>query len=368
MINFLNLKKINASYSKDFHEALDDVLDSGWFILGNQCKQFEKEFADYCGTKYAIGVANGLEALFLILKAWDIGEGDEVIVPSNTYIATWLAVTHLNAKPVPVEPIHGTYNIDPKKIVAAISPKTKAILPVHLYGQPAEMDEIIEIAKQHNLYVLEDASQAHGAIYKKRKVGSLGDAAAFSLYPGKNLGALGDAGVITTNDSSLADQIFKLRNYGSSEKYKNEIIGFNSRLDELQAAFLRKKLKNLDEDNKKRSLIAEEYSRLLKDAKGLKIPEVIQDAKSVWHLYVVEHKDRNLIQKKLHEKNIETMIHYPIAPHLQEAYKDLEIKEGHLEISEQIHKNIFSLPMDPTLENKDIKYITDSLREILDGL
>jgi len=368
MINFLNLKKINASYSKDFHEALDDVLESGWFILGNQCKQFEKEFADYCGTKHAIGVANGLDALFLILKAWGIGEGDEVIVPSNTYIATWLAVTHLNAKPIPVEPVHSTYNLDPKRIIEAITPKTKAILPVHLYGQPADMDQIIEIAKQHKLYVLEDASQAHGAKYKKKTVGNLGDAAAFSLYPGKNLGALGDAGVITTNDSNLADQIFKLRNYGSNEKYKNEIIGYNSRLDELQAAFLRKKLKKLNEDNKKRSLIAKEYSRLLKDAKGLKTPEVLQDAESVWHLYVVEHKNRKIIQEKLREKNIETMIHYPIAPHLQQAYKSLEIKEGNLKISEQIHANIFSLPMDPTLEIEDIRYIAKSLMDILEML
>lgn len=368
MINFLDLKKINLSYSKDFHKALDGVLESGWFILGNQCKEFEKEFANYCGTKYAIGVANGLEALFLVLKSWGISEGDEVIVPSNTYIATWLAVTHLKAIPIPVEPTNDSYNIDPKKILNAITSKTKAIIPVHLYGQPAQMDEISKIAKNYNLHILEDASQAHGAIYKKRRVGNLGSAAAFSLYPGKNLGGLGDAGIITTNDLNLANQIYKLRNYGSVEKYKNEIIGYNSRLDELQAAFLRIKLKNLDEDNIKRSLIAKKYSQMLKNIDGLKIPKIFENTQSVWHLYVVEHKDRDLIQKKLLEKNIETMIHYPIPPHHQNAYEHLKFKKNYLKRSEEIHRNIFSLPMGPTLEMNDVEFVAQSLIQIIEEL
>lgn len=368
MINFLDLKKINLSYSKDFHEALDEVLNSGWLILGNQCKEFEKEFASYCGCKYAIGVANGLEALFLILKSWGIDEGDEVIVPSNTYIATWLAVTHLKAIPIPVEPSDDSYNIDPKKILAAITPKTKAIIPVHLYGQPAQMNEITSIAKDHNLYVLEDASQAHGAIYKTKRVGNLGNAAAFSLYPGKNLGGLGDAGVITTNDLNLANQIYKIRNYGSVEKYKNEVIGYNSRLDELQAAFLRIKLKNLDEDNNKRALIAKKYSHLLKNIDGLKIPKIFEHTQSVWHLYVVEHKYRDLIQKKLLEKNIETMIHYPIPPHHQNAYEHLKFKKNYLKRSEEIHRNIFSLPMGPTLEMNDVEFVAQSLIQIIEEL
>lgn len=365
MINFLDLKKINLSYSRDFHKALDDILESGLLILGNQCREFEKEFAKYCGSEYAIGVANGLEALFLVLKSWGIGEDDEVIVPSNTYIATWLAVTHLKAIPVPVEPSSNSYNIDPKKIIDALTSKTKAIIPVHLYGQPAQMDEINEIANAHNLYVLEDASQAHGAIYKTKKVGNLANASAFSLYPSKNLGALGDAGIITTNDLNLANKIYMLRNYGSIEKYKNEIIGYNSRLDELQAAFLRIKLKNLDKDNAKRTLIARRYSQLLKNIDGLKIPKINKNSHSVWHLYVVEHKNRDLIQTKLLKKNIETMIHYPIPPHHQKAYSNLSITNNYLNRSEEIHSNIFSLPISPALEMSDVEFVAKSLIEVI---
>lgn len=355
-VPFLDLKATYQELQKDIDEAYQRVMRSGWYILGEELTAFEKEFAEYCGVKHCIGVGNGLEALHLILKAYDIGVGDEVIVPSNTYIATWLAVTYAGAKIVPVEPDERTYNVDPSAIEKAITSKTKAILPVHLYGQPVDMDPIKEIATKYNLKIIEDSAQAQGALYKGKKAGALGDASGFSFYPGKNLGAFGDAGSITTNDDDLAEKLFMLRNYGSKIKYENQLIGFNSRLDELQAAFLRVKLRYLDKWNKRRSAIAQIY---LKELQGLDIvlPKIEKGTDPVWHLFVIQTKQRETLQKFLAEHHISTMIHYPIPPHLQEAYKDLKIVQGDLPISESIHQNILSLPMGPHMNEDQIQHV-----------
>lgn len=355
-IPFLDLKAINLRHRDYFHQALDQVLDSGWLVLGNQTTQFENEFANYCGTKFAVGVANGLEALSLVLRAWDIGPGDEVIVPSNTYIATWLAVTHTGATPIPVEPRQLTFNINPELIEQAITSKTKAIIPVHLYGQVAEMDAINAIAKKYNLKVLEDGAQAQGAIYNNIRVGALGDAAGISLYPGKNLGALGDAGIITTSDPLLAEKLRSLRNYGSQIKYKNELIGFNSRLDELQSAFLRIKLNYLDADNTRRREISRMYQQGLSDS-NLGLPHEINESHSVWHLYVVTHPQRDLLSERLKELGVGTLIHYPIAPHLQDAYASMNLKEGTFPIAEKMHRTVLSLPISPVMSNEDVQKV-----------
>jgi dTDP-4-amino-4,6-dideoxygalactose transaminase len=363
MVPFLDLKKINLRYRQDFHKALDEVLDSGWLVLGEQVKSFENEFANHCGSKYAIGVANGLEALSLVLRAWGISHGDEVIVPSNTYIATWLAVTHNNATPIPVEPRSNTYNLNPDLLEVSITPKTKAIIPVHLYGQTAEMEQINFIAQKYNLKVLEDGSQAQGAKYKNTSVGNLGDAAGISLYPGKNLGALGDAGIITTNDKNLAQQLRSLRNYGSEVKYRNDVVGFNSRLDELQAAFLRVKLKNLDSDNARRYEIAKIYLHELKNIKNIKLPEVILESNSAWHLFVIQVNNRNSLLEHLQANDIGSMIHYPIAPHLQKAYESMNKKIGSYSISEAIHKNILSLPISPVMTNNEVYEVIGAIKK-----
>lgn len=354
MIPFLDLKSINLRQKQEFHKALESVLDSGWLVLGKQTEAFEKEFAAYCDVQHCVGVANGLEALHLVLRAWGIGAGDEVIVPSNTYIATWLAVSQVGATPVPVEPDLGTFNIDPEQIEAAITPRTRAIIPVHLYGQTARMEKIMSIADRHGLKVLEDGAQAHGASLNKRRAGSLGHAAAFSFYPGKNLGALGDAGAVTTNDASLAKKIRVLRNYGSHVKYQNEIRGYNSRLDEIQSAFLRAKLPLLDNDNTHRGKIAAAYTEGLKDLDGLTIPKVCSGHDHVWHLYVVRHANREKLQIRLAELGVGTMVHYPIPPHLQPAYKDLGMHVGAFPISEKMHGEVLSLPMGPTLTQEDV--------------
>ena len=361
MIPFLDLRGINLRQRKDFHDSLERVLDSGWLILGDEVEAFEAEFARYCGTEYCVGVGNGLEALHLVLKAWNIGEGDEVIVPSNTYIATWLAVSQTGATPVPVEPDLATYNINSEAILAAITPKTRAIIPVHLYGHPADMSEIMNIANDHGLKVLEDGAQAHGAIFNGKRVGGLGHACAFSFYPGKNLGALGDAGAVTTNDKELAEKIKGLRNYGSQVKYHNEIRGYNSRLDELQAAFLQAKLPLLDADNEKRRLLAGYYNIGLKEAKKLILPSVASYCDSVWHLYIVRHPRRNELQKYLHSQGISTMIHYPIPPHLQSAYADLGYKQGSFPLAEKIHSEVLSLPMWPELSFEDADKIIKAI-------
>lgn len=348
-IPFLDLKAPHIELSPQLEAAFDQVINSGWYIMGDQLKQFESEYATYCGVKHCIGVGNGLEALHLILRAYDIGEDDEVIVPSNTYIATWLAATQAGAIPVPVEPDERTYNINPVLIEAAITPKTKAIMAVHLYGQPADMDAINAIARKYNLKVIEDAAQSQGARYKGKLTGSLGDAAGHSFYPGKNLGALGDGGAITTNDDDLADKLRALRNYGSRVKYLNEVKGFNSRLDELQAAFLRVKLRKLDEWNARRKKLAAYYLANL-NPNALVLPFVPEWADPVWHLFVVRTKEREQLQSYLNAANVSTVIHYPIPPHLQSAYKEMGYIAGSLPISELIHEQVLSLPIGPHLD------------------
>lgn len=362
MIPFFDFKTLNARDEVDFHCALQEVLDSGWLILGNQTLEFEREFAEYCGARHCVGVANGLEALSLTLRAWGIGRGDEVIVPSNTYIATWLAVTHVGASPVPVEPDIDSYNIDPGKIEAALTRRTKAIVAVHLYGQSADMGPIMDIANAKGVLVLEDAAQAHGAKYREHKAGSMGDAAAFSFYPGKNLGALGDAGAVTTDDSGLAEKLRRLRNYGSSVKYENSIIGFNSRLDELQSAFLRKKLLRLDEDNTWRQRLAQTYLSGLQGIDDLKLPVVASHCDHVWHQFVVATGYRDALQSCLAESGVGTMIHYPIPPHKQAAYQDTQIASAQLRISERIHDQVLSLPMNPTVTDTQAKNVVSAIK------
>lgn len=359
-VPFLDLKTPNLNLVNELEAAFRRVVESGWYILGQEVEAFEAEFAAYCGTRHCIGVGNGLDALHLILRAYGIGAGDEVIVPSNTYIATWLAASYAGARPVPVEPIEATYNIDPQRILDAITPRTKAIIVVHLYGQPADMDAINAIARQHGLKVIEDAAQAHGARYKGIRTGNLADAAGFSFYPGKNLGALGDGGAITTNDDVLAAQIRMLRNYGSQVKYHNEVKGFNSRLDELQAAILRVKLKYLDEWNSQRSRLAAIYLEKLAES-GLILPVVPSWAEPVWHLFVIRAAQRDSLQKDLGNAGVGTMIHYPIPPHLQQAYAEEGYREGDFPIAEKIHHEVLSLPMFPHLGDLEMEKISSAV-------
>ena len=362
MIEFLNLKAANREYRQELIEAATRVIDSGWYIQGTELKAFESEFAAYCGTKHCIGVANGLDALILTLRAWkELGklkDGDEVIVPSNTYIASILAITANNLTPVLVEPNISTYNIDPIKIKEAITAKTKVILPVHLYGQLAEMPEIMQIAKQHNLLVLEDSAQSHGAQIQGKKAGNWGDASGFSFYPGKNLGALGDAGAVTTNDAELATMLKALRNYGSHEKYKNLVPGVNSRLDEIQAAMLDVKLKYLDQETQHRRHIASLYLNGIKNPL-IQLPLGDVNAESymqhVWHLFVIRTNQREALQQYLLNHGVQTLIHYPIPPHKQQAYK--EWNNLNYPISEQIHNEVLSLPMGSTLSAVDAERI-----------
>jgi len=356
-IPFLDLKAPHDELREDLRVAFERVLDSGWYIHGKEVKNFEQEFATYCEAKCCVGTGNGLDALHLILRAYGISSGDEVIVPSNTYIATWLAASYAGATPIPVEPDASTYNIDPSLIEAAITPRTKAIIAVHLYGQPADMDAINEIAKKYNLKVIEDAAQAHGARYKGKRVGSLGDAAGFSFYPGKNLGAIGDGGAVTTNDQDLSEKVRMLCNYGSHIKYHNEVKGFNSRLDELQAGFLRIKLKKLDDWNVRRKKIATEYISTLSTI-NFELPYVPEWAEPVWHLFVVRTSHREQLLKKLNEAGIGNMIHYPIPPHLQAAYSDLGYKLGTFPISEKIHQEVLSLPIGPHITLESVSQVS----------
>ncbi len=368
MIPFLDLKAINAQYRDELITACTRVIDSGWYIAGNELAQFEQEFASYCGTKHAIGVANGLDALILTLRAWkELGklkDGDEVIVPSNTYIASILAISANDLVPVLVEPDLATYNLCPIQTEAAITAKTRAILPVHLYGQLADMPAIMDIAQRHNLLVLEDSAQAHGASLDGKKAGNWGDASGFSFYPGKNLGALGDAGAVTTNDDQLAETLRALRNYGSHEKYKNLFQGVNSRLDEIQAAMLSVKLKHLDTEIKHRRKVADAYM------KGINNPAVVLPKinstfnihhstltceASVWHVFVIRCKQREALQKHLATQCIQTLIHYPIPPHKQQAYKELNSQS--FPVSEQVHNQIMSLPMGPTITMEEVQSI-----------
>jgi dTDP-4-amino-4,6-dideoxygalactose transaminase len=361
-VPFLDLRAAYLELKLEIDAAVSRVLDSGWYIGGAEVEQFETEYAVYCEAKYCIGVGNGLDALHLTLKAFGIGEGDEVIVPSNTYIATWLAVTYTGARPVPIEPDERTYNIDPNLIEAAITARTKAIIPVHLYGQPADLDPILSIAKRYGLRVLEDGAQAQGASYKGKRIGGHGDAVAWSFYPGKNLGAMGDAGAVTTNDSQIAEQIRMLRNYGSREKYINEIVGYNSRLDPIQAATLRVKLKVLDEWNHRRKAIAESYLTHLSD-KNLILPFSPPWADAAWHLFVVQSERRDQLIADLKKHGIGTLIHYPIPPHKQAAYSHLS--DLKLPISTRIHERVFSLPIGPHLTDTMQQQIIETINELI---
>lgn len=353
-VPFLDLKAINLRDRAHFHAALDRVLDRGWLILGEEVAAFEREFAAYCESAHCIGVGNGLDALHLVLKAWGIGPGDEVLVPSNTYVATWLAVTYTDARPVPVEPCEGTFNLDPDRLAAAITPRTRAIIAVHLYGQMADMPKIGAVAREHGLKLLEDAAQSHGARWQGRCAGAESDAVAYSFYPGKNLGALGDGGAVTTDDPALAEQIAMLRNYGSRQKYRNELTGYNSRLDELQAAFLSAKLPQLDADNARRAAIASQYGKGLAGIPGLVLPVVPQPAEPVWHLYVLRTSRRDALQDFLRQRGIGTLIHYPIPPHLQRCYAALGYGEGRFPIAEAIHREVLSLPIGPTMTDVSV--------------
>ncbi|MCP3761367.1 DegT/DnrJ/EryC1/StrS family aminotransferase [Domibacillus sp. A3M-37] len=361
MIPFLNLKEINKQYKEELKEAAGRVIDSGWYILGEEVAAFEKEFAAYCGVKHCIGVSNGLDALKLILKAYGYGAGDEIIVPSNTYIASILAISEVGATPVLVEPNSNTYNIDPKQIEEKITEKTKAILAVHLYGQTADIDAVTDIAARYQLKVIEDAAQAQGARYRGKRTGNLGDAAGFSFYPGKNLGALGDAGAITTNDSELAEKITALRNYGSHKKYENLYKGYNHRLDEMQAAMLRVKLNYLDQENEARRMIADRYHQFINNEEII-LPTAPENAEEhVWHVFVIRTKERNRLQKFLTDKGIQTVIHYPIPPHKQQAYT--EWKENKYPISEKIHNEVLSLPISPVQSLEDTKRIIEAINQ-----
>jgi dTDP-4-amino-4,6-dideoxygalactose transaminase len=365
MIPFLDLKGLNTQYRAELIEACTRVIDSGWYIQGNECKEFDKEFAQYCGTKYAIGVANGLDALILILRAYkELGfmkDGDEVIVPSNTYIASILAISQNNLVPVLVEPTINTFLLDPSKIEEKITSKTKAILPVHLYGQTCEMDAINAIAKKHNLKVIEDSAQSHGAYYGDKRSGNLGDASGFSFYPGKNLGALGDGGAVTTNDDELAQVIRGLGNYGSHKKYENLYQGVNSRLDEMQAAMLRIKLRYLDTEVTKRRKIAHYYLQNIKNP-NITLPTVRSEDNHVWHLFAIRTQNRDSLQKYLSDNNIQTLIHYPIPAHKQQAYKEWNTQS--YPISEKIHSEVLSLPISGVQKVAD----TSKIVEILNGI
>ena len=323
MIAFLDMKSVYAELKPELNAAYHRVMESGWYVLGKEVEAFEAEYAAFCGTKHCIGLGNGLEALEFALRGWDIGPGDEVIVPSNTYIATWLAVTAVGARVVPVEPTPAGPNIDPERLAAAITPRTKAIMPVHLYGEPADMVAIAALARKHGLKVVEDVAQAQGSKVRGRRAGALGDAGAHSFFPTKNIGAFGDGGAVTTDDDKLADRLRALRNYGSKVKYVNIERGFNSRLDELQAAFLRVKLRHLDRWNEQRRQVAARYDDKLAGIPGLSLPRAPQWAEPVWHLYVVRTPHRVELIKALDGKGIGTLVHYPIPPHLQQAYADL---------------------------------------------
>ena len=361
-IPFVTFLPMERELSDNLRNAFERVFAQSWYIEGEEDKAFEKEFADYCGVQHCIGVGNGLDALVLALRALGIGEGDEVIIPSNTYIATALAVTYVGATPVFVEPNICTFNINPNLIEAAITKKTKAIIPVHLYGQSCDMDLIMDIAREYGLKVVEDCAQAHGATYKGKKVGTFGDVAGFSFYPGKNLGALGDAGAVVTNSKELADRIRALGNYGSDYKYHHVYKGINSRLDELQAAFLLAKLPHLERMNIERRRIATLYTEGIKNPKII-TPYVLPECVPVWHIYGIRCAERDSLEKHLSEKQIKTNKHYPIPMHLQECYKDMNIPKGALPIAEEISNTELSIPMYYGMTDEEIQYVIDSINE-----
>ena len=361
-IPFLSFEGMHEPIKASLTQAFNNVLESNWFIMGKHLEKFEKEYAEYNNVQSCVGVSNGLDAIHLALLALNVGEGDEVIVPSNTYIATLLAVSFVGATPVLAEPDINSYNIDPAKIEAAITPATKAIIPVHLYGQLCEMDKIMAIAKKHHLYVIEDNAQAHGATLNGRMAGSFGDINATSFYPGKNLGALGDGGAITTNDKNLAEKVKVLRNYGSEKKYYNEVIGHNMRLDELQAALLSVKLQHLDSWTKSRRQIASWYNTALHGTGDLVLPVAINDEAHVYHLYVIRTEKRDELQEWLSKHEIGTLIHYPVPPHLQKAYAHLGFTGGSFPITEQISKTCLSLPLWPGMSQQEVGYVAETIK------
>ncbi len=361
-IPFASFEFMHNELQNEIQKSIGDVVKSNWFIRGQKVEEFEAAFAEYCGAKYCVGCGNGLDALYLLLRAFDVGEGDEVIVPSNTFIATALAVTYTGALPVLVEPDMETYTLDTSLIEAKITNKTKAIIAVHLYGQTANMDEINDIAKKHGLIVIEDAAQAHGATYKEKRAGNLGDAAGFSFYPGKNLGAMGDAGAVTTNDSKIAEKVRALANYGSDYKYHHIYAGNNSRLDEIQAAILLVKLQNLDKWNTYRQKVADQYLEGIKNKKVI-LPSVKRDRSHVWHIFALRMKERNNFEKYLNSQGIGTTIHYPTPIHLQNAYKNLNLKKGILPIAEEISDTEISIPMYYGISDEEINYIINIINQ-----
>jgi dTDP-4-amino-4,6-dideoxygalactose transaminase len=361
-VPFLDLGAATRELEAPVRQAVERVVRGGWYVLGEETAAFEREFAAFSGAKHAVGVGNGLDAIALALQAYGIGPGDEVIVPASTFIATWLAVARVGANPVGVEPIHGQWNLDPVRVEAAITPRTRALLPVHLFGQPADLAELLALAKQYELVVVEDAAQAHGARYDGQRIGAHGHAVAWSFYPGKNLGAFGDGGAVTTNDPSVAARVRSLGNYGSSQKYVHDILGSNSRLDEIQSAVLRIKLQHLDSWNARRQCIAQRYARELAGIPGLRLPEVAPGREHVWHLYVVDHDSRDELQQHLASKEIQTLVHYPIPPHLSGAFAPLGLAEGTFPIAERAARTHLSLPIGPHLSEDSVTRVIDACR------
>lgn len=357
-VPFLDLAGLHRPIRAELDKAYQRVMDSGWYIAGPELEAFESEFAHYCEVAHCVGVGNGLEAIHLLLRAYGVGPGDEVLVPSNTFIATWLAVTQCGATPVPVEPLAATHNLDPSLLEAHITPRTRAVVPVHLYGQPADMDAINAVAAKHQLVVIEDAAQAQGALYKGRRVGSLGHAAATSFYPGKNLGALGDGGAVLTQDAHIAAKVRQLRNYGSEVKYEHKVQGYNSRLDEMQAAFLRVKLRVLDEWNAKRRDIARTYSDQIKHS-AVTLPAVPDFAEPVWHLYVLRTQQRDKLRDALQDQGIATVIHYPVPPHLQACYA--EHANAHLPLAALLANEVVSVPMSPAMTDAQVSRVVQAV-------
>jgi dTDP-4-amino-4,6-dideoxygalactose transaminase len=366
-IPFIDLRAAHEEIGPELHAAVSRVVDSGWYLLGPELESFESEFAEYCGTRHCVGVGSGLSALELALQAAGIGPGDEVIVPAYTYVATWIAVTKTGARPVPVDVEEQTYNIDPGLIPAAITPSTAAIVPVHLRGQPADMDAVAEIADAHDLVVIDDAAQAHGAMYRGRRVGSLATAAAFSFYPTKNLGALGDGGAVTTDDDAIADRVRLLRNYGQRDRDSIETAGVNSRLAEIQAAALRVQLPFLDGWNEARARLAEIYRQAFEDQDSLLLPEVPEWAGPVWHLFVIGHPDRDGCRAALQEQGIQTLVHYPVPPHLSGAYSDLGMRRGSFPVTERLANATLSLPLYPQLDPKRCAAVGEAVVQTLEA-
>ncbi len=364
IMQFIDMKAPYLELKDELDAAYARFMNSGWYVLGPEVEHFEKLWAVYCGTKYCVGVSNGLDALCLGLEAGGVKPGDEVIVPANTYIATWLAISQVGAVPIPVEPDWKTYNLDPSRIEAAITPKTTAIAVVHLYGKPADMDPIMEIAERHHLFVLEDNAQSQGALYNGRRTGHLGHAAAFSFYPAKNIGAFGEAGGVTTDDPEIADRICVLRNYGSRIKYHNEVKGYNRRIDALQAAFLAVKTPHLDEWNARRRKIAEIYKEALSGIDGIVLPP-FELEESVWHQFIIRVQNRDTVQKALKERGVPTMIHYPIPPHLSDAYAGMGFKRGDFPITEEMADTFLSLPIGPHMTEECVAAVVRTLKEVM---